>query len=372
MLNAFRVVESVAYIDVVDAEVRIDASDLVRAQEFPGRWWLSYARQRGNRYVVGFWNWEPGVRKTCYLHRWLLGLGEKETHRRVVMLGDALDLRRESLAIKDVKPAEVSETILAWDHWDKLTQEQLQQRRLDLMTRELQQRTGLKEETCRLAIEHQQGGPRLMNVAWEIIERYNTKPGLWTPPQPKQIRHHWHNRLDEICGILEALDDLVVTTSLFRKLTGLAKSRSAEIFARLGATQHGRQLLMDRKLLIERLRAYQQDPLVSFERVRSRKVWERIDEAKRAFAGRRVTLPAIAPGREENWQELPDGIRIARGKIEIAGGDAGEIAAKMLAVAQSMLCDYDSYEQALGATQQRLPLFASDEIVGEEIAAEGQ
>jgi hypothetical protein len=157
-------------------------------------------------------------------------------------------------------------------------------------------------------------------------------------------RPAWLRRLPDAIAQLEALPRDQITRVDLQTLLGLKKRRAVQLMHECGAARmfgsHG-ALVVGRGPLIKRLKALRRGRAYLEESARLERVVTVLSEARVARIRVRVD-PAVLSIRLAG---LPDGVLVEPGRIEVQYGDARGAVAKLYALSQALLNDWERFER---------------------------
>jgi len=156
----------------------------------------------------------------------------------------------------------------------------------------------------------------------------------------------WYGKLEHISGELEALPRPWVDRGTLEFLFGVGPRRAQQIMAKCVTERVGSSSLADRDLLIEHLRALAQGDSGHYERRRRQKLAAAINELHRAWMEQpKVLVEAPVAIVHQRFEDLPEGVELAPGRITVRFDDPQQALAKMLALAMAAGTDMERFEQ---------------------------
>ncbi len=155
------------------------------------------------------------------------------------------------------------------------------------------------------------------------------------PAQPQ-----WLLRIPQILDQLEALPCPVLDRSAVERLFGVRRRRAIDLLASFGGYQAGRTFLVDRLLVIARLRQVLAGDRFYFERRRRERLGEAIEAFGRQRRAAAVSIPPPAPAAG-----LPEGVHIAAGRMTVEFSGVEDLLAKLYGVAQAASTDFPRFEE---------------------------
>jgi hypothetical protein len=97
---------------------------------------------------------------------------------------------------------------------------------------------------------------------------------------------------------------------------------------------------------VERLRALRDDPSVAFELRRRGRVSDELEAVRRDLKARQVLIPSL-PYRPSGLADLPDGVLLEPGRLEIRFASPEELLTRLLALAQAMSEDFEQFADGI-------------------------
>lgn len=157
------------------------------------------------------------------------------------------------------------------------------------------------------------------------------------PAQPRWLLH-----LPEIIGNLCVLEAPVVDRATVEGLFGLRRRQAINLMHSFGGYQIGKTALIERCVLIGRLREIAAGERFQFERRRRDRLADRLDELRRYRQAAAVAIrvePAPCAG-------LPPGVRLEAGRLIIEFASVPDLLAKLYGIAQAAAEDFTHFETA--------------------------
>jgi hypothetical protein len=162
----------------------------------------------------------------------------------------------------------------------------------------------------------------------------------------------WIHRLDSAIQVLAALPCPTIDRAALQKLFGVSPRQALRILDRLGAYTAGKSLLIDRTELLRKLRDLQGDASIEFERRRRERVEATLDQSRRDLAARRVRIPAPVDVWSRQTADLPAGIRLGPGKLEVSFQTTEELLGQLFELAQAVGNDLERFRSIVEAKPQ--------------------
>lgn len=157
------------------------------------------------------------------------------------------------------------------------------------------------------------------------------------PAQPQ-----WFARLPRIIEELSALSAPVVDRATVERLFHLRRRQAIYLMRAFGGYQLGKTAVLDRPLLIARLRAIGEGERFTFERRRRERLTEHLERARKQRRAAAVVIPVQSP--PPAGPTLPPGVRLEAGRLSIEFNSAQDLLAKLYGIAQAAAEDFASFE----------------------------
>ena len=154
----------------------------------------------------------------------------------------------------------------------------------------------------------------------------------------------WLLAIPDAIRQLEALDREWLTRGDVEQLFGVSRARAATLMQTFGAKLTGNQRTLPRTQLLRQLRRHRTRAAFRGEARRRDRVVTAIRQAR--LTGIRVAVPVEA--LEGRLASLPEGVKVARDRIEVRFSGAQEAVARLYALAQVLSNDYDRFETLVG------------------------
>ena len=154
----------------------------------------------------------------------------------------------------------------------------------------------------------------------------------------------WLLAIPDAIRQLEALDRELLTRGDVEQLFGVSRARAATLMQTFGAKLTGNQRTLPRTQLLRQLRRHRTRAAFRGEARRRDRVVTAIRQAR--LTGIRVAVPVEA--LEGRLASLPEGVKVARDRIEVRFSGAQEAVARLYALAQVLSNDYDRFETLVG------------------------
>ena len=157
----------------------------------------------------------------------------------------------------------------------------------------------------------------------------------------------WIHRLDDALVALERLESPVVDSAALASLLGVTPRHARRFLGRLFEQPAGRGFVLLRGELVERLRVLRDDPTHQFELHRRRRVSDQLDAVRRDFKARQIPIASL-PYRPSGLADLPPGVHLEPGRLEIRFGSPEELLTNLLALAQAIGEDFERFADGIG------------------------
>ena len=145
---------------------------------------------------------------------------------------------------------------------------------------------------------------------------------------------------------LEAVDRPLLTRRDLERLFGIARSRAAMLMRMFGAELTGCTLTLPRTELLRQLRMYRKRGVFRAEEQRRDRLLTELRKAR--LTGIRV--PVEAEALQGRLSGLPDGVLVERDRIEVRFDGGKEAVARLYALAQALVNDYERFEELVGGS----------------------
>jgi hypothetical protein len=138
----------------------------------------------------------------------------------------------------------------------------------------------------------------------------------------------------------------VIDRAVFERLFGIRRRRAIQLMHFFGGYQAGRTFLLDRVKLLEQLGPIQAGAEFAMEARRKQRLIECLAKIRQSRAGARVVLPVEAGIHQAKLIDLPEGIHLAAGSLQVEFGKAEELLAKLYALSKTAANDFESFRHA--------------------------
>ena len=154
----------------------------------------------------------------------------------------------------------------------------------------------------------------------------------------------WLLAIPDAIRQLAALDRDLLTRRDLERLFGVSRDRAATLMQTFGAALTGHQRTLPTAQLLRQLRRHRTGAAFRGEATRRDRVVTAIRRAR--LTGIRVAVPPEA--LEGRLASLPEGVHVARDRIDVRFSGAQEAVARLFALAQALTNDYDRFETLVG------------------------
>ncbi len=154
----------------------------------------------------------------------------------------------------------------------------------------------------------------------------------------------WLLAIPDAIRQLEALDREVLTRRDVERLFGVSRARAATLMQTFGAELTGYQRTLPRTKLLRQLRTQRARGAFRGEVARRDRLVAELRKAR--VTGIRVAVPVEA--LEGRLASLPEGVHVARDRIDVRFSGAQEAVARLFALAQALTHDYEQFEALVG------------------------
>jgi hypothetical protein len=165
------------------------------------------------------------------------------------------------------------------------------------------------------------------------------------PAQPQ-----WLLRLPEIIGELERLELPIVDRAVFEKLFSVGRRRAIQLMHHFEGHQVGRTFIIDRRLLLDRLRASRSNEDFHYERTRRSRVVEELALLRKLSPGRGIRIPVEAKVRDHRLADLSPGIHLKPGELRMEFSGTEDLLRQLFGLSQAILNDYERFEEVINGS----------------------
>ena len=157
----------------------------------------------------------------------------------------------------------------------------------------------------------------------------------------------WLLAIPDAIGQLEELDRSLLTRRDLERLFGVSRARAATLMRTFGAELTGHALTLPRVELLRQLRLYRKRGVFRAEEQRRARLVTELRKAR--LTGIRV--PVEADALQGRLSGLPADVLVERDRIEVRFAGAKEALARLYALAQALVNDYERFEELVGETE---------------------
>ena len=150
----------------------------------------------------------------------------------------------------------------------------------------------------------------------------------------------WLLAIPDAIRQLAALDREVLTRRDVEQLFGVSRARAATLMQTFGAELTGNQRTLPRTQLLRQLRRHRTRAAFRGEADRRERLLTELRTAR--LTGIRVAVPVEA--LEGRLASQPEGVNVARDRIEVRFSGAQDAVARLFALAQALTNDYEQFE----------------------------
>ena len=162
---------------------------------------------------------------------------------------------------------------------------------------------------------------------------------LQVPAKPR-----WLLSIPDAISQLEQLDRTLLTRRDVERLFGVSKARAATLMQTFGAELVGNQRTLPRTKLLQQLKKHRGRAAFRGEEERRARLVAELQQAR--LTGVRFKVPAETMSAK--LANLPEGVSVARGRIEVRFDGAENALERLFALAQALGNDYVRFEELVG------------------------
>jgi hypothetical protein len=151
----------------------------------------------------------------------------------------------------------------------------------------------------------------------------------------------WITHIPEMIDTICALTVPVLDRAGFERLFKVRRRRAISLMKYFGGYRAGSSILVDRMALVKRLERMQQEPATGYEVHRKRQLAEHLALARQTRLGMKIKIPVPEDARDREFQDLPDGIEIAPGRVVFTFKSAEQLFSNLYEFSQAAANDYD-------------------------------
>ena len=154
----------------------------------------------------------------------------------------------------------------------------------------------------------------------------------------------WLLSIPDAISQLEQLDRQLLTRRDIERLFGVGKVRAAALMKTFGAEFIGNQRTLPRTKLLQQLKKHRGRAAFRGEEERRARLIAELQQAR--LTGVRFKVPAATLSAK--LANLPEGVSVARGRIEVRFDGAENALERLFALAQALGNDYVRFEELVG------------------------
>ena len=154
----------------------------------------------------------------------------------------------------------------------------------------------------------------------------------------------WLLAIPDAISQLEKLDRQLLTRRDIERLFGVGKVRAAALMKTFGAELVGNQRTLPRTKLLQQLKKHRGRAAFRGEEERRARLVAELQQAR--LTGVRFKVPAATMSAQ--LANLPEGVSVARGRIEVRFDGAENALERLFALAQALGNDYVRFEELVG------------------------
>ena len=183
---------------------------------------------------------------------------------------------------------------------------------------------------------------RLREPVHAAASRHGGHLALMTCTVPAKPR--WLLAIPDAISQLEQLDRTLLTRRDIEHLFGVSKVRGAALMKTFGAEMTGNLRTLPRTKLLQQLKKHRGRAAFRGEEERRARLVAELQKAR--LTGVRFKVPAETMSAQ--LANLPEGVSVARGRIEVRFDGAEDALARLFALAQALGNDYVRFEELVG------------------------
>jgi hypothetical protein len=135
----------------------------------------------------------------------------------------------------------------------------------------------------------------------------------------------------------------VVDRALFERLFGVRRRRAIQLLNHFGGFQSGRTYLVDRLDLIRQIEALLASGEYEQEHCRKQRLCQQLDGFRTRSAAAQVRVPITVEDCSARPSQLPDGVRLERGRLAVEFAGAEDLLRKLFVLAQAAVNDFEDF-----------------------------
>lgn len=162
----------------------------------------------------------------------------------------------------------------------------------------------------------------------------------------------WYSKINEVIGEIQALPRPFVDRATVEFLLGVGRRRAQQIMAPCITVRVGANGLADRDAFIAHLRRLAEGDDGYYERRRRRKVAAILEQLQRdRLEQPKLLVEAPIAVLAQELKNLPEGVRLERGRITVTFDQAQQALEKLLALAMAISNDFEGFERQVRSTR---------------------
>ena len=150
----------------------------------------------------------------------------------------------------------------------------------------------------------------------------------------------WLLAIPDAISQLEQLDRTLLTRRDIERLFGVSKARAATLMQTFGAELVGNQRTLPRTQLLQQLKKHRGRAAFRHEEERRERLVAELRQAR--LTGIRFNVPAES--LSSKLANLPDGVSVERGRVEVRFDGAKDAVERLYALAHALVNDYERFE----------------------------
>ncbi len=154
----------------------------------------------------------------------------------------------------------------------------------------------------------------------------------------------WLLRLPEIEAELERMRVPVLDRAAVENLFRLRRRQAITLMHGLGGYQAGRTFLVERERVLEHVRAILGSSEFECEARRRQRLGEELETMRREHRAADVRIPVSLDTLSRKVRDLPDGIQLRPGRLEVNFAGTEDLLTKLFEIAQAASNDFDRFE----------------------------
>lgn len=155
----------------------------------------------------------------------------------------------------------------------------------------------------------------------------------------------WLVRLPEIREELAAVEAPVLDRASIERIFRVRRRRALQLMQFFGGWQAGQACLVDRLALLRQLAPLQASMEFALEKHRRQRLVAELEKIRRQRAALRVILPLAIDEHLCTMLQLPPGVRLLPGCLQVEFGQPEELLARLYQLAQVAAQDFDGFRR---------------------------